>query len=74
MANRFLCSPDLLLDSVALLEFLPAAAGAGVVAAYFFAGATLRGCACFSGPGEVRCGEFALLLALELLLQRVDGG
>src|SRR5581483_7601527 len=58
---------------VALLVLLAAAAGTGVIAADFFAGPALRGLWRFTATLAAGHGELPLLLALELLLNRVDG-
>src|ERR1035441_1849121 len=79
-ASRGLCDPPaailslLLLSSVAFLELLSATAGTGVVAAHLFTGPPLRGLARVVAPRAAGCFQFALLLAVEFFLQRVDGG
>ena len=61
--------------SVAFFILFAGAAEAGVVAADFGAGAALRGGVCCGGAsGLLGGGEVALLVALELALQGVDGG
>jgi len=64
----------LLFCAVAFFVFFAAAAGAGVVAAYLFACPALGGLAGVSRAGKAGCIQIALLLAMELLLQRIDGG
>ena len=60
---------------MAFFVFLAGAAEAGVVAADFGSGAALRGGVCCGGAsGLFGGGEVALLVALELALQGVDGG
>ena len=63
----------LLLNPVALLVFFPAAARAGVVAAHLFARPALRGLVRRSRASHAGSSQFPLLLALKLLLKRVDG-
>src|SRR6185437_1922623 len=60
---------------MALLVLLPAAAGAGVVAAYLLPSpALLRLVAVGTAAIARGCGQLALLLLVEFLLQRVYGG
>ncbi len=63
---------NLRIYTVALLVLLAAAAGAGVVAAYVVGGAALGGNGRASGVAGG--GEVALLGALELAFELVDGG
>ncbi len=60
--------------SVALFVFLAGAAEAGIVAADFCAGAALGGVGCGGASGLFGGVEVALLVALELSLEGVDGG
>ncbi len=60
---------------MAFLVFFTGAAEAGVVAADLSAGAALGGGGCGRrASGLFGCGEIALLVALELALEGVDGG
>jgi hypothetical protein len=61
--------------AVALFVFFARAAGAWIVAAYFFSG-DAGGVAVAAGGGAYAAGlfEFALLFLLELALEGVDGG
>src|SRR5580658_11201930 len=54
------------------LILLARTAGAGIVAPYFFTDLALCRLAGFACAGAIRHRKFALLLALEFLLQRVD--
>src|ERR1039457_2680546 len=67
------CQP-LLLSSVALLVFLPAAAGTWVVASYLIARPPLCRLARVAAARSRRRLQLALLLAVEFLLQRIDCG
>src|SRR5271157_4614662 len=72
-ADRFPTGARLFPRPMALLVLLPAAAGAGVVAAHFFARPALRGLARVPASRHAGRLQLPLLLAVELLLQRVDG-
>src|SRR6476646_6769116 len=75
MGHSFLNSYRYLgLCAVALFVFLARAAGAGIVAADLFAASTLRRLVSIARSGHRRGFEFALLLAMEFLFQRIDGG
>ena len=67
-------SEVLCVGAVALFVFFAGAAEAGVVAADFCAGAALGSYGGGGASGLFGGGEVALLVALELALQGVDGG
>jgi hypothetical protein len=59
---------------VTLLVLLAAAAGAGIVAADFFARPALRGLRSFPASGTAGYLKLPLFLAMEFLFERIDRG